>query len=104
MKTYTDHPKYQESIKRSKCHNSIRFFFGLFICIFIALPLTTLSLLAIPYSIHETYQYFYDPAFHKNIAALYIFSPFISMTLVFAGITLFRWGRHLTRATSREFV
>lgn len=82
----------------------IRRISGHLVCYGLAIPLIIISVLAIPYGIVESYEYYYSANYQKNLFLLYLSAPITAMTAVWAGVTLFQWGKHLTRPNSQEFV
>ena len=104
VNTYTDHAQYQEPIIRSKFHNTIRYIFGVFVILFISAPLFIGGVSGIPFSIYELGAVVVSNSYNKQELGLIIISPFFSFAIAFVGLEFFKWGRHLTRPTSREFI
>lgn len=103
MNTYTNHPAYQEPLKRSAAHNKLRFFLGVVVMLTIAIPLIAGSALSFPYSIYQLGAYIWGGEYVVAQTAANFISPFIAVLIFFIGIRFFQWGRHLTRPNSREF-
>jgi len=104
VNTYTDHPKYQEPIIRSNAHNIFRYAFGVLVVLIISVPLVIVGLSGFPFSIYELGAAVINHGHNKQEILLLIISPFFSLAIAFVGYEFFKWGRHLTRPTSREFI
>ena len=104
VNTYTNHPKYQEPIVRSDLHNKIRYFFGIIIGYIVAIAIVLLGISSILFGIYEIVLAIFNSEIMQQDFLLKILNPVIGYILTLIGIQVFKWGRHLTRKTSREFV
>jgi len=84
--------------------NTLRFILGIAIILFIALPLVVSFGLGVPYGVYELVMYIFSGNMEKVKLIMSIISPIMCIGLTLLGVEFFRWGRHMTRATSREFV
>ena len=104
INTYTNHPAYQEPIIRTKFHNQVRYILGAFVFVLVSLPLVTSGVLSILYGLYQIALSLYSLDIFNQTFLLKVLSPVIGYVAILIGIEFFYWARHLTRATSREFV
>jgi len=102
--TYTNHPAYQEPIIRSEFHNHLRYFFGVIVFVLISMPIVTSGIWAILYGSYELILSIYNMKVFNQLFLFKLLTPVLGYIGILIGIEFFYWARHLTRATSREFV
>lgn len=101
--TYTDHPAYQEPVKRSRFHNTARKAFGV-ILIALAIFLFTIAGMWLLLTFYAFFSDTYSVRGMEIGAGFWLTQLFRIFIPGLLGLGLFKYGRHLTRPKSREYV
>lgn len=102
--TYTDHPAYQTPLNRTELHNNLRNIAGW--CVIILSFLMLLS--CVGFFLYVSYQFissvFIQAFEHRMEIVMAFIKPILGCVGGVIALHAMRWGRHLTRPNSREYV
>jgi len=102
--TFTDHPAYQEPINRSRAIITLRKIAGVLVILLLSTPFVVGGGLGVLYASYEIVLFFIQESFEQLALLQKVVQILATIINVLLGVEFFRWGRHLTRPTSREFV